>query len=188
MHLQHCIYKGFMSLCSKKTKFIINIVYFFHVHQNKEKWKQITKNFEIRRNFPCFGATDGKYIVIKCPPRSGSEFYNYKGTFCIVLFVAADSHYHFTYVNIGNAGRASDGGTFVKSTLKHAAELGALSLPEDAVLVADDESPLSPYLMKPFSKHGSLDYKEKIFNYRFSRALHVVENTFGILASKFVCV
>ena len=39
--------------------------------------------------------------------------------------------------------------------------------------------------MKPYSKHGPLSYSEKIFNYRLSRARRVIENTFGILVSKF---
>lgn len=143
------------------------------------------KNFEIRWNFPCFGAIDGKHVVIKCPPKSVSEFHNYKGTFSIVLFAVADSNYCFTYFDVGEAGRASDGGIFASSTLKKAIETRTLGLPEDAVLVGDDAFPLTPYLMKPFSKHGPLSLKEKIFNYRLSRARRIVENAFGILVSKF---
>ena len=52
------------------------------------------------------------------------------------------------------------------------------------VLVADDTCASSKYVMKPFS-NKNLNKEECIFNYRLSRARHVVENAFSILASRF---
>lgn len=49
---------------------------------NTSQWKEVASGFDIMWDYPhCCGAIDGKHIRIKCPNRSGSEFYNYKGFF-----------------------------------------------------------------------------------------------------------
>ena len=53
--------------------------------------------------------------------------------------------------------------------------------------IRDDTFPLRTCLMKPFS-HYKLEREERIFNYRLSRARRIVENTFGILANRFMCL
>lgn len=150
-----------------------------------EQWKKIADKFYQSCNFPrCCGAIDGKHIQIKRPASSGAEFFNYKGHYSIVLLALVDANYCFTYVNIGANGRAGDAGVFRDSTLSAALENDLLNFPPDHVIVGDDAFPLKPYLMKPYSYH-SQHIKQKIFNYRLSRARNRVENTFGILASRF---
>ena len=52
---------------------------------------EIASQFEIW-NFPhCIGAMDGKHVVLQCPKNSGSLFFNYKGTFSIVLLAVVDA-------------------------------------------------------------------------------------------------
>lgn len=52
------------------------------------------------------------------------------------------------------------------------------------VFVGNEAFALRPDLLKPFSR-DSLTDERRIFNCRLSRARRVVENTFGILASRF---
>ena len=111
------------------------------------------------------GALDGKHIVIQAPNNSGSMFYNYKGTFSVVLMALVDADYKFTHVDIGDYGSNSDGGIFKNSKFGQAFmdnELGLLgpkTLPnwsEGGVLphciVADEAFPLRCDLMRPYPR------------------------------------
>ncbi len=159
------------------------------------EWKEIAKQFE-KWNFPhCVGAVDGKHIAIGPPKDSGSCYFNYKGSHSIVLMAVVNANYEFMYVDVGTNGRVSDGGAWANSSLCARLQEGTLGLPTDEqlpdshrtlpyVFVGDDAFPLKRYLMKPYPlKHQN--NRQKIFSYRLSRAHRVVENAFGIMASKF---
>ena len=55
---------------------------------------------------------DGKHIRLKCPPNSGTMYYNYKQSFSIVLQAIADAHRKFIIAEIGEYGKQSDDGNF----------------------------------------------------------------------------
>jgi hypothetical protein len=63
-------------------------------------------------------------------------------------------------------------------------ENNELNLPPISVIVGDDAFPLRTNLLKPYSS-VNLTLKERVFHYRLSRARRVMENAFGILASRF---
>lgn len=164
------------------------IVILLQVPQTEEDWEIIQKEYYFRWNFPnCCGAMDGKHIVIRNSPHSGSEYFNYKGTYSVILLACVDANYCFRYFNVGTNGRASDAAVFAKSSLNAALEdvENRLHFPKNGVLVADDAFPLKNYILKPFGRSNNLSRKQKIFNYRLSRARRVVENAFGILVSRF---
>lgn len=53
------------------------------------------------------------------------------------------------------------------------------------VFVGDEAFQLTSNVMKPFSGLHNKRTKERIFNYRSSRARRVSENAFGIMSSSF---
>ena len=162
----------------------------------EDEWKIVADEYEKRWNFPnCIGSLDGKHIMIRQPVNSGSFYYNYKGTFSIVLLALVDADYRFIYVNVGCNGRISDGGVFRASSLSQALNEDLLGIPTPKapcsyqtplpfVIVADDAFLLQKNLMKPYPFRG-LSTEKRIFNYRLSRARRIVENAFGILANRF---
>ena len=166
-----------------------------HCPTTPEEWKQVAEQFFHRWDLHhTVGALDGKHIAIRCPPGGGSTYYNYKGFHSIVLLALVDSNYKFLYVDVGSPGSGSDGGIFYNTPIRRALESNTLGLPASEPLpdsdepvpyffVADDAFPLRTWLMKPYNFRG-LSQQQRTFNYRVSRARRVVENAFGILASR----
>ena len=170
----------------------------------EEEWLTIARQFEERWNLPnCIGAGDGKHIRVRCPSNTGSDFYNYKSFFSIVLLAFVGPQYQFLYTDVGCQGSASDAGIFRKSTLWKAVEANTIHIPPprsltqsndpifeasdtaiDHFFVCDDAFPLGKHLMKPYPSKN-LSEERRIFNYRLSRARRISENVFGLLAARF---
>lgn len=162
------------------------------------EWSEIARGFWEEWDFPnCVGAIDGKHIQIQAPPCSGSQFFNYKGSFSIVLLAVVDARKLFRVIDVGAYGRSSDGGTLKDSVFGKALQAGTLDLPPPATLpsaahlgevpyvfVADEAFPLKPNLMRPHAAPVEPGSPRRIFNYRLSRARLVVECAFGILAAQ----
>lgn len=172
-------------------------VFFLQIPTTQDGWLTIAKGFEELWNYPhLLGALDGKHVVLQAPFNSGTEFFNYKGTFSLVLLALVDASYNFIYVDIGCQGRISDGGVFRNCTLYKKIENNALNFPEPQCLegrateipyfmVGDEAFALTPNLMKGYAGVHPKGSKERVFNYRTSRARRVVENVFGICSSVF---
>ena len=166
------------------------------VPTSEEEWKAMAREFNDLWNFPnCLGAIDGKHVAIKKTPNSGSLYFNYKKFFSIVMMAVANANYEFIMVDVGINGRISDGGVLSYTKFGRALSDNSLGIPEPAqlpnsqrllpfVFLGDDAFALTDNLMKPYPQAG-LNLERRIFNYRLSRARRVIENTFGILVSRF---
>lgn len=158
------------------------------------QWERIAGEFQSKWNLPhCLGALDGKHCKIKKPEKSGSDFYNYKGFFSIVLLALVDANYKFIWVDTGGNGCNSDAQLFNDSELKEYIMNKKINFPPDQPLpnddkpfpffiVGDDAFALNTWLMKPYGRNKGLTYMERIFNYRLSRGRRIVENAFGIMS------
>lgn len=137
-------------------------------------------------NFPnCFGALD---IRIQCPSNAGSQYYNYKQFYSIVLQALVDAEGKFIYIDVGNYGRNSDSGVFSNSVFGQAFKAGKLNIPAPRkisnnddyeypfVVVADEAFPLLKNLMRPYSRISLTGEK---------RTFRLVECAFGMITKKF---
>ena len=148
---------------------------YLKVPSSVEEWETVANKTFDRWHFPnAFAEADGKHIALFHPNGSGTEFYNYKGFYSVVLLAIVDYDYKFIYIDVGCQGRISDGRVYNNSTLKEAILNNSFNLPppkplpilEEAdiiwdndttisfMFVADDAFPLSENIMKPYPQRN----------------------------------
>ena len=168
------------------------------VPKTASEWKTLAADFQGLWDYPhCCGAIDGKHVVMVAPGNSGSLYYNYKGTFSVVLLALVGPNYEFITIDVGYYGHNNDAGIFSNSRFGRSFIGGTLSLPEPEVLpdapslgalpyviVGDDAFPLTENLMKPYTRKNGMELSKKIYNYRLSRGRRIVESAFGIMAAR----
>ena len=168
-------------------------------HTDPEDWEKIEERFRNRWNVPhAVGALDGKHIAIKKPKKSGSEYFNYKGYFSLVLLALAMQITSSCGSTRGASGLSSDAQIFNHSKLKRRIENGTLGLPSPETLgpgggadlhyflLGDDAFALMSWLVKPYSR-CQLPREERIANYRISRGRRVVKSHLVYLSSDSGC-
>lgn len=163
---------------------------------NEEMWLNIADQFYEKTNFPnCVGAVDGKHIRIRAPNLSGSQYFNYKKFFSIVLMAISDANYYFVAIDVGAYGKEADSNVFKQSIMRKKLLENDFNIPGNKtlpnsngppkpfVLVGDEAFPLQKNIMRPYPS-GNIDREKQIFNYRLSRARRCVECSFGLLCNK----
>lgn len=114
--------------------------------KEQRDWEIIADGFK-QWYFPNYiGALDGKHVQMKAPTKSGSRYFNYKGSFSIIVMALVDAKCRFIYVDFGSYGRNSDGGIFAKSSLGKALQQGKMALPNDKVLPGAQDG--RPYALR----------------------------------------
>lgn len=109
-----------------------------------------------------------------------------------------DANYRFLYVNVGGYGSEGDASYFSNSQVGHGIVNNTIRFPDYAMFgsskipyffLGDSRFPLCERIMTPYSYRGRQPTRdETIFNYRLSRARRCVENAFGILSTKWMCL
>ena len=136
-----------------------------------QMWLHSAEQFAKRWNLPnCIGALDGKHVQLIKPSNTGSLFYNYKGTFSMVLMGIVNAEYKFLCVDIGAYGSQGDGGVWRLSEMGCKFNSGAMNVPlgrriegfmeEGPIpfyIAADDAFPLQPDILRPFSGKDKVD-------------------------------
>ncbi|XP_048238779.1 uncharacterized protein LOC125376958 isoform X2 [Haliotis rufescens] len=119
------------------------------VPSTQDEWKSIVTDFEDKWQFPnCFGAMDGKHFAVTAPAHSGSQFYNYKGYFSIIMLALVDANYKFTFVDVGANGRAGDAGIFANSDLLRCIEANTVNIPSPKPLPGRQED--TPHVIQNY--------------------------------------
>ncbi|KAL4156107.1 hypothetical protein QTP88_000142 [Uroleucon formosanum] len=166
---------------------------YMKVPQTSKDWKEVANGFKDRwQMINCGGCIDGKHIRICQPARSGALYYNYKNFYSIVLMAIVNHNYELIYVDVGKQGRISDGGVIQATTFYRRLQNETLNLPKpmdceedlNVVFIGDAAFSIEEHVLKPFPQK-SLNYERRIYNYRLSMARNVVENAFGLIASRF---
>ncbi|XP_069593209.1 uncharacterized protein [Ranitomeya imitator] len=167
----------------------------FIPHPTMQTWLEVADRFQEVCQFPnCFGMVDGKHIRILKPAGSGSEYFNYKKYFSVVLMAITDADYKFVAMDIGAYGRSNDSQVFKRLLwggicMDKPFNSPPRPLPQTSeppmpfVCVGDEAFQLSEHRLKPYSSRG-LNNTKRIFNYRVTRARRMVECAFGILTAK----
>lgn len=162
----------------------------------KDNFLKIAQRFYDKWHIPhCLGAVDGRHIRIKKPAKSGSLYYNYKKFYSIVLQAVIDADYKYLFIDLGNYGQHSDGGTLRSSSFYKALKLELLKIPKPSAVpnssivlpyffITDGAYQLNQNFLKPYPKKNS-SLQKKIYNRNLSRARVVVENGFGFTSQVF---
>ena len=120
------------------------------------------KNLGNRWNIPhTVRALHGKHIAMKKPKKSGSEYYNYKGNFCLVLLALVNAEYKFLWVDMGSNDSSSYAQLINHNKLRR--KNGTLGLPLSELLgpggpnlhyfmLGDNTFALMPWMVKPYTQ------------------------------------
>ncbi|XP_053283259.1 uncharacterized protein LOC128444682 [Pleuronectes platessa] len=155
------------------------------------EWTDIAQDFWRLWNFPnCVGCIDDRRVSV----RKSSDSVYHNDAQSIELFATCDAHHRFTMVDISSYDCENEKRIFRISHFGSRLLNKTLELPEPVALpgssaklphvfLGDAAFPLHENLMRPYSG-VNLDDAQKTYNYRHSRALKVIENTFDILVAR----
>lgn len=131
------------------------------------------------------GAIDGCHIAIQAPPHNAVDYYNRNNYHSVILQAVCNDKLQFTDIFVGKPGRLHDGRVFRLSPLYDVLMGVAPPVNESQHMLGDSAYPLLPFLLKPYRDNGHLTNIQSTFNSKMSSIRSIIEQTFGLLKSKF---
>lgn len=128
------------------------------------------------------GCIDGTYISIRTPAHKvKSTYINRHDTSSITLQAICDNNKMFLDVFTGPPSKIHDARiyklSFISKKLKDICE-------NKWHILGDSAYPLKKWLLTPFKNYGNLSIAQRHYNYRFSATRVKIENSFGLLKSR----
>ncbi|CAJ0603852.1 unnamed protein product [Cylicocyclus nassatus] len=85
----------------------------------REMLTRVARRTQAIHDYPrAAGFMDGKHICIRRPADSGSNYWNYKHYYSIMLLAWCDTDYRILAYDVGSGGRAGDAGVYRNSAIK----------------------------------------------------------------------
>ena len=145
--------------------------------------------FHHTRRSPISGiiaALDGIAISIRQPKLSAApdprKYYNRKGFYAICVQAAVSADYKFLFISARHTGATHDSTAFQGTQLHTLLESNVV--PNWATIAADDAYSNSKHVLTPYSGNN-LTQAQDSFNFYLSSCRIAVEQSFGILVSRF---
>ncbi|XP_018007920.1 putative nuclease HARBI1 [Hyalella azteca] len=146
--------------------------------------QQTMRDFHAIAGFPrVIGAIDGSHIPIKAPTEDEEIYVNRKKFHSINIQVVCDAQRVIINYDVKYPGSTHDAYIWNRSTLRTRFQHGEF---RDGILLGDSGYPLEPSLMTPFANPASPAEEE--FNRCHTRTRTIIEQTFGVLKSRFRCL
>ena len=136
-------------------------------------------------------------MAVLSPRENPLDYFNRKGWHSIVLQALVDHEYKFMNTYVGWPGSVHDARILANSEVYGKGESGELvprgtkhisGINIPVMILGDPAYPLLPCLMKPYPATGTLNQKQRHFNYQLSCARIVVECAFGRLKGRWRCL
>ncbi|XP_071948714.1 uncharacterized protein [Antedon mediterranea] len=129
------------------------------------------------------GMIDGTHIPIKQPSERGTDYYNRKDFYSVVLQAVVREDMQFTNVYTGWPGKVHDSRVFRNSPLF---EIGPQLCNGNRHILGDSAYPNLVWCLVPFRDDGHLTPAQRRYNKTHASIRSVVERAFGLLKGRFV--
>lgn len=169
---------------------IRNLLRFFHdylvdrmiVWPNAAELVEMQEMYEDLKNFPgVCGMIDGTHIPIRKPSVRGTDYYNRKDYYSVILQGVVVEDMRFTNVYAGFPGKVHDARVFRHSPLFNMGQ----NFCGNGHLLGDSAYPNIGWLLTPFRDNGNLTENQRRYNVTHSSIRSTVERAFGLLKGRF---